>query len=423
MSPRSSTGSSGGGPVLHLDLFSGIAGNLFLAALLDLGLPRRALEDDLSALPVAFRLRISRVRRGALAARLLRVEVPASARRSRGRHFSEIRRLLDRAPLRAPVRDRAQEIFLHLARAEARVHGTRVERVHFHEVGAVDALVDVVGAAAGLDRLGVARVTASPVALGHGSVDTEHGRLPLPAPATLELLRGIPTVPAHTPFETVTPTGAALLRALVESWGPLPAMVVDRIGHGAGDDRPGPLPNVLRAVLGRSDGLGADRVVVVECHLDDLSPEHFDYLMEGLFEAGALDVALEHIQMKKNRPGFLVRAIARPSERLAVVERLFAESTTLGVRIHEVDRLVLERHRIRVETPFGRIRVKVARGPGGRVLVAPEYDDCRRAARRSGAPLPDVVREAADAGRRAAARSPSGQGAGDRRRGPGGDPG
>lgn len=423
MSPRSSTGSSAGGPTLHLDLFSGISGNMFLAALLDLGLSRRALEEDLRALPVSFRLRISRVRRGALAARYLRVVVPASARRARGRHFAEIRRLLDRAPLRGPVRDRAQAIFLHLARAEARVHGTAVDRVHFHEVGAVDALVDVVGAAAGMDRLGVARVSASPVSLGHGSVDTEHGRLPLPAPATLELLRGIPTVPAHAPFETVTPTGAALLRTFVESWGPLPAMTVERIGHGAGDDRPGPMPNVLRAVLGRQAGTGSDRVVVLECHLDDLSPEHFDYLMDALFEAGALDVALEHIQMKKNRPGFLVRAIARPADRLAVARRLFAESTTLGIRTYEADRLLLRRRQLRVQTPFGRIRVKVAEGPDGRVFAAPEYDDCRRAAQRAHVPLREVVREATRAGEHAAANPGSGPSSDGGGRGRKGDPG
>ena len=232
--------------------------------------------------------------------------------------------MLERARLRPAVRERALAIFEALGRAEAAVHGIALARVHFHEVGAVDAIVDVAGAAIGLDRLGVARVTASAVALGDGSVETAHGRLPLPAPATLELLRGIPTVPAHVHWETVTPTGAAILRSVVDEFRSLPALTIEAIGHGAGDDRPGPMPNVLRAVLGRASGASADRVVSLETNLDDLVPEHFDYLMERLFEAGALDVAIQHLQMKKNRPGFGVRVLGRPSDRLALARVLFA---------------------------------------------------------------------------------------------------
>jgi len=271
--------------------------------------------------------------------------------------------------------------------------------VHFHEVGAVDAIVDVVGAASGLLRLGVERVTASPVALGTGTVESAHGRLPLPAPAALELLRGVPTVPAHVGWETVTPTGAAILRTVAEGFGTLPELVVDAIGHGAGDDRPGPMPNVLRAVLGRSGGAGADRVAVLETNLDDLVPEHFDHLMERLFAAGALDVSLQHLQMKKNRPGILVRVLGRPSERMALARVLFAESTAIGVRASESERIVLEREALRVRTPFGAIRVKRVFDPDGRPLVSAEVDDCRRAAVRAGVPLRDVVRAAEEAAR------------------------
>jgi uncharacterized protein (TIGR00299 family) protein len=242
-------------------------------------------------------------------------------------------------------------------------------------------------------------VTASAVALGDGQVDTEHGRLPLPAPATLELLRGIPTVPAHVHWETVTPTGAAILRSVVDEFRSLPALTIERIGHGAGDDREGPMPNVLRAVLGRAGGPASDRVVALETNLDDLVPEHFDYLMERLFEAGALDVAIQHLQMKKNRPGFGVRVLGRPADRLALARVLFAESTALGVRVSEHDRLVLAREQHRVTTPFGRISVKVVRDAAGRADVSAEYDDCKRAARRSGAALRDVVRAAEEAGR------------------------
>lgn len=394
--------------MLHLDLFSGIAGNMFLGALLDAGLSRRELESDLAGLGTPHKLRVRKVHRGALAARHVDVIVPnakhhhASHQRghhSHGRHYAEIVRLLERAKLDAAVRTRALAIFEALGRAEARVHGVALEKVHFHEVGAVDAIVDVTAAAIGLARLGISSVTASPVALGEGTVETDHGTLPLPAPATLELLRGIPTFPAHVRWETVTPTGAAILRTVVDEFGCMPAMVVESIGHGAGNDRPGAMPNVVRAILGRGAATGADRVTVLETNLDDLVPEHFDYLMERLFEAGALDVGVQHLQMKKNRPGFLVRVIARPSDRDALARILFAESSAIGVRMSEWDRLVLQRETRTVRTEYGRIGIKVIHAIDGSETVTAEYDDCKRAAKKSGAPLRDVVRAAERAGR------------------------
>jgi uncharacterized protein (TIGR00299 family) protein len=397
------------GRLLHLDPFSGIAGNMFLGALLDAGLSRRELAEDLAGLGVRHRLVVSKVRRGPLAARYVRVDVPGARhthhhdphdRRHHGRSWREIRRVIGAAKLRPKVKERALAIFAALAEAEGRVHGIPAERVHFHEVGAVDALVDVVGAAAALDRLGVARVTAAPPALGHGSARTEHGRIPLPAPATLELLRGVPVVPAEVAWETVTPTGAAILRTIVDEYRQLPALEIEAIGHGAGDDRAGPLPNVLRAVLGRAAALGRDRVVVLEAHLDDFVPEHFDFVMEQLFALGALDVSLSHLQMKKNRPGFLLRVIARPDGRVPLARALLAETTTLGVRVSESERVVLAREQMRVDTPWGRVRVKVARGEAGRVDVSAEYDDAKRIARASRVPLRDVVRSAEEAARR-----------------------
>lgn len=400
---------------LHLDVFSGIAGNMFLGALLDLGLPRRVLEEDLQGLGVEHRLKVSRVKRGALSGRYVDVRVPVPGKRGRtrsaddvhgsshagghGRGLRSIARQIEKAKLVPAVRDRALEIFEALGVAEARVHGTSLEEVHFHEVGAVDALVDIVGACIGIHRLGIEKVTSSPVALGHGQVDTAHGRLPLPAPATLELLKGIPTVPVLVEWETVTPTGAALVRTFAEEFGPLPAMTVDAVGYGAGKDRPGPLPNLLRVVAGHRGSLRGDRVVVMETNLDDLVPEHFEYLMERLFEAGALDVGLQHLQMKKNRPGFIVRVLARPSDRIALSQILFGESTAIGVRTSEWDRQVLPREERRVTTPYGRLRVKVIGGGDGRVMLSPEYDDCKRAARKHGVPLRDVVRAAEEAAR------------------------
>jgi uncharacterized protein (TIGR00299 family) protein len=393
---------------LHLDAFSGIAGNMMLGALIDLGLPKRVLLKDLEALGLSFNLVVQRVRRGALAAQWVDVRVPTKRpghahahhphRHDHGRSYTEIRRILSRARLEAPVRKRALAIFAALGEAEASVHGIPLARVHFHEVGAVDAIVDVTGTAIGLHRLGVERVTCTPLPLGHGSIDTEHGRLPLPAPATLELLRGTPIVPAGIEWETVTPTGAAIVRTLADAFCMLPPLHVEAVGCGAGNDRSGGLPNVLRALLGRSGtGWATDRVAVIETHVDDLNPEHFEYLMERLFEAGALDVALMHLQMKKNRPGFAVRVVARSSDRAALAGILFAESTTLGVRIQEAERLLLEREIKTVRTPFGPIRVKIARDPLAGSTVSAEYDDVKQAARRAGVPLRDVVRAAESA--------------------------
>ena len=409
------------GRLLHLEPFSGIAGDMLLGALLDLGLPRKQLMDGLSGLGVEFQLRVKSVHRGALAAKHVDVMVPAKRASTKkgskkkklaaghahavshsghGRSYTSIVRLLERAKLAGEVRDGALAAFEALGRAEARVHGTELAKVHFHEVGAVDALVDIVGAAVGIKALGVSRVTCTPVALGHGSVDTSHGRLPLPAPATLDLLKGIPTTPANVAWETVTPTGAALLRTWVDEFRQLPAMTPLAIGLGAGGDRDGPMPNVLRAVLGTEGGPSWDRIVSLETNLDDLVPEHFDYLMERLLDAGALDVSLQNIQMKKNRPGFLVRVLARPSQRRELAELLFQESSAIGVRTQEWDRLVLPRKTKRVSTPYGRIGVKIVDMGSGRVEVSAEYDDCKRAARRKDVPLRDVVRAAEDAARK-----------------------
>lgn len=388
---------------------------MLLGALLDAGLSRKSLAADLAGLGLSHRLVVKKVQRGALAARYVDVRTGdgkrATAKRDRehrhgahdghahGRSYAEIVRLLKAADLAAGVRETALATFEALGQAEAKVHGISLAKVHFHEVGAVDAIVDIVGAAIGLAQLDVARVTASPLALGQGMAEMAHGRLPLPAPATLELLKGIPTVPAHVAWETVTPTGAAILRTVVDEFRNLPAMTVESIGYGAGNDRPGVTPNVLRAVLGRTAGMQSDRIVCLETHLDDLVPEHFDYLLERLLDGGALDVSLQHLQMKKNRPGFLVRVLARLADRLPLARILFAESSAIGVRATESDRLMLEREIRRVDTPLGKVRVKIVSDGEGGTLVSPEYEDCKAIARKTGVPLRDVVREAAEAAR------------------------
>lgn len=372
---------------------------MFLGAMLDAGLSRRALTEGLAGLGVPHRLVVKKAKRGALAAPYVEVKVPKADRAHGHRHYGTIRKLLDRAKLAPVVRDRAQAIFACLAEAEARVHDIPVEKVHFHEVGAVDAIVDITGAALGVELLGVERVSVGPVALGAGTVETDHGRLPLPAPATLELLRGVPTVPAWVDWETVTPTGAAILRTLADEYTGLPALTIESIGYGAGNDRKGPLPNVLRIVLGRESGGSADRVVALEANLDDLVPEHFDHVMEQLLEGGALDVSLQHVQTKKNRPGFLLRVLTTPDLRLTLATRMLALTGSLGVRSVESDRLVLPRQVRRVKTPYGLMRVKFVTRPDGRSEVSAEYDDCKRVARRQGTPLAEVVRRVEEAAR------------------------
>ncbi|MFI5318122.1 MAG: nickel pincer cofactor biosynthesis protein LarC [Myxococcota bacterium] len=423
--------------VLHLDTFSGISGNMFLGALLDAGLPLRELEAGLAGLGIAHRLRVTRVKRGALAARYVEVIARSverrrpKARRIRaaagdgshthgahahshagdhdhahthvggGRRYDEIRRLLARAKLASAVRDRAQAIVAALAEAEARVHDVPVARVHFHEVGALDAIVDITGAALALELLRVERVTSTPAALGHGTVETAHGRLPLPAPAVLELLRGAPVAPAPVAWETVTPTGAAILRTIVDEWCALPGLTIDAIGHGAGDDRPGPMPNVLRAVLGHDGGVLRDTVSVLTAHLDDLVPEHFDLALERLFAAGALDVALSHAQMKKNRPGYALTVIAPPHRRGELAQLVLRETGSLGVRVQEAERLLLPREIVRVATPHGRLRVKLAYDAQGRASASAEYDDAKRIAQARRLPLGEVMRAAEEAALRA----------------------
>ncbi len=367
---------------------------MILAALLDLGVPARAVRQSLAGLDIPpLRMRLSRVQRGPLAARY--VAFASKERRRPRRTLPTIRKLLRRSSLPRAVAESAERIFARLAEAEGRVHGMAADEVHFHEVGALDAIGDVVGVCAALEWLGVDGITASPLPLGHGAVETEHGRLPLPAPGTLELLRGIPTYPAGVDWETVTPTGAAILATLAQSFGPMPPMIPRAQGYGAGEDRDGALPNALRAVIGEPRaGLESDVVAVLETNLDDMNPEHLPFLVESLSEAGALDVSLSPLGMKKGRPGQLLRVIARPADQDALARRVLLESTALGVRIQQTPRLKLARESKRVQTPFGRIAVKVARAPDGRCLVSPEYEDCARAARRRGVTLREVYRAA-----------------------------
>ena len=367
---------------------------MLLGALLEVGAPAAAVREALAGLDVGpIRLRLSRVERGAIAARYVAFAGPAHDHH--GRTFRAIRALLRKARLAPRVRERSQDVFERLARAEARIHGVSIERVHFHEVGAIDALGDVVGVCAAVEALGVVRTSCTPLPLGRGTVDTEHGPIPLPAPATLELLRGVPTVPLDVEWETVTPTGAALLAVLVDEYGTMPALRPLAQGFGAGDDRRGPLPNVLRAVLGELEpGIGRDHVAVLETHLDDMSPEHLPFLLERLLEDGALDASLAPLLMKKGRPGQLLRVIARPVDADRLARRVLSDSSALGVRVQIVPRLVRARSVRSVDTKYGAIRVKFAGSEWEAANAKPEYESCARAARRHRVSIATVTRAA-----------------------------
>lgn len=364
---------------------------MLLGALTDVGVPRQVLGETVAALRSPVSVSFEESSRGGLRGIKAHVEAP----NDRGhRHLRDFLAVLDRSGLPAGVRTRAAELLRRIFEAEGQIHGMSAESVHLHELGSLDTLVDIVGAVAGVAHLGADRVAASAVNLGSGSVEAEHGTLEIPAPATALLLRGVPTFSDGSGFERTTPTGA-VLTGLADSFGGWPAMTPERVGYGLGSaDPPDGRPNALRAVLGSAPDRAGRTVVVVETTLDDLQPEIAPYLLERLLAAGARDAFFTPAQMKKGRPGLALTALADPADREAVVGTLFAESTTLGVRITEAERETLTRQLVSVETPWGAVRVKVGIRGGVVVNRAPEFEDCRRAAEASGAPLKEVYRRA-----------------------------
>jgi pyridinium-3,5-bisthiocarboxylic acid mononucleotide nickel chelatase len=362
---------------LFLDCASGVSGSALLGALLDAGAPAGAVRAALAGLGAGpIRLRARKVERSGLDARA--VAVDGRARRPSQRTWPAIRRLLSRAKLADDVRAKSLAAFERIARAQARVRGAPLDRVGLDDAGALGALAEVVGVCAALAALGVGRVTSSPVALGA-----------TPGPLTLEVLRGVPTRPGGAAVETVTPIGAALVAALADAFGPLPALRPTAQGFGADD------AGVLRAVLGEADpAIARDEVAVLETHLDDMTPEHLAFLVERLHEDGALDASLAPLVMKKGRPGQLLRVLARPSDGERLARAVLAASSALGVRIQHVPRLVLRRDAGSVRTKYGAIRVKVAHAPDGVRRVKPEYDACARAARAHGVSIATVTRAA-----------------------------
>jgi len=369
--------------ILYFDCASGASGDMLLGALLDLGLPLAALEAQLRALPLeGYRLEARRVKRGGISATKLDVVIDSPPKGHSHRGLREIREILAAGGLEPAVRERAQALFERLAEVEAGIHGTSTEDVHFHEVGAIDSIVDVVGSVWGLAQLGVSRFVSSPLNVGSGSVRMSHGTVGVPPPATARLVEGVPAY-GDGEGELLTPTGALVVTAHAEHYGGLPEMRIEKTGYGAGDRDPKGRPNVLRLVVGESESAGtadADAVLVLECEIDDMTPELLAPLVERLLDVGALDAYLTPILMKKARPGFLVTALAGAERAVAVEERLFSETSTLGVRRHSCTRSKLAREMRSVETSYGPVRIKLGHR-GGRVYNAqPEFEDCRRLA-------------------------------------------
>ena len=381
----------------YFDCFSGISGDMVLGALVDAGAPLTELEAQLRRLPLSgWTISAEKVRRKAMAATYVKVE---STEHHHHRGLSKILEVIDAAGLALRVADRAKRIFMRLGEAEARVHGEPVEKVHFHEVGAVDAIVDIVGACIGFELLGLEEFAASALNVGGGSVQTAHGLLPVPAPATADLLRGAPTYSTGIQKELVTPTGAAIVSTLATHFGAMPPMTATAIGYGAGTADLAEQPNVLRMFVGesaaREAGAGWDELVaVVETNVDDMNPQLYGYFVERALEAGALDVFAAPVQMKKNRPGQLLSILCEPAAVNRIVDLLFRETTTIGVRTYEARRRVLERQTVSVETPHGTVRMKIARLNGHVLNAAPEYEDCQRLAAERGVPLKEVLAEA-----------------------------
>jgi uncharacterized protein (TIGR00299 family) protein len=377
----------------YFDCFSGISGDMTLGALIACGVDPTALKTALMGLNVpGWDLTAADVSRNGIGAIDVTV-VGAEEDQGHGRHLSDIEEILNSSQLSERVRTQAMAIFTRLAEAEARIHQTTVDRIHFHEVGAVDAIVDIVGACIGLEMLEIDRITCSAIPISHGFTECMHGVIPIPAPATMELLKGIPTYPVDVRGEIVTPTGAAIVSTLAEGFGRPPAMTISITGYGAGKKEFGDTPNLLRLTIGEelsAESAGMPEVVIIEANIDDMSPQLYDVLFERLLAAGAADVTLTPIIMKKGRPAIQLSTVCSPASVEKVSTAIFRETTTLGVRYYTAKRNCLERRWETVTTKYGDVRIKIGSLNGEETSATPEYEDVRTAAEAAGVPLKSV---------------------------------
>lgn len=372
--------------IAYFDLISGLSGDMTVGALLDLGLPREKLRQELGKLQgLKCRFTTGKKLIHGIQAVSFRVQ---GEKRNHPRSWAEIRQLIKKSSLQAEVKERGLDIFAKLAEAEGMIHGVKPERVHFHEIGSMDSIVDIMATAIGTYYFNIDSFTFSRVPLGRGLTRSSHGPLPLPAPATLELLKGFPVQGIPLEGETITPTGAAILSALASQVGEVPQMTIQKIGYGAGEREFPDRPNLVRVLLGEKGAVwDRDEMLVMETNIDDMNPELYDYLLDRLFGAGARDVSLSPIQMKKNRPGILLRVITEPSTKDQIAEIVLQETSTIGLRYYPVQRMVLKRVSRQLKTKFGTVRVKVVEEPGGKKRATPEYEDLKKIARVKKVPL------------------------------------
>jgi len=377
----------------YFDCFSGISGDMTLSALLDLGVPLKWLNEKLAGIPLqGFEIKVSAVYRSGIRANQVTVRVDDPQQE---RNYGVIKSIIENSSLPDAVKSNSIGIFSRLADAESEIHGCPPDEVHFHEVGGVDAMVDIIGTALGIQYLGIDEIVFSAVPLGKGFVECRHGRLPVPAPATVALLKEIPVYGTDIEHELVTPTGAAIIAGLAQSFGPLPRMHIQTVGYGAGARELESRPNLLRVMLGQATAQGTDilkntdmdGIWIVEASIDDMNPEMFGFVMDRLFDDGALDVHWIPVYMKKNRPGTVVQVLSHAQNRDVLVHRLLSETTTLGVRYYEARRRLLARDQVTVDSAFGSIAVKRIKDPAGNVRLVPEFEICKKIAMEKDLPL------------------------------------
>ena len=379
--------------ICYLDCFSGVSGDMLLAALADAGADQAELRSGIAKLGLdGIELKFEKCLRAGIGGANVTVDV---AHDHHHRSLSRIEEIIHTSALDEEVKERSIQIFRRLGKVEAAIHQVPVEKVHFHEVGALDSIADIVGACIGFQLLGIKKIHCSPLNLGSGTIKAAHGIMPVPAPATAALVEGIPTYSDGPAVELTTPTGAAIVATLASEFGTMPAMRTSAVGYGAGDRNFKDRANLLRVIVGeQSQASESTEVFVIESNVDDMSPQVAGYVRERLLESGALDVTLVPVYMKKDRPGFMISVLAKPQDREKLGALLFAETTTLGIRMYAAQRRVLERAWRQVTTKFGDVRVKVASENGSVRNFTPEYDDCRKIALEQGVPLKDVIQQA-----------------------------
>jgi len=384
--------------IAYFDCFAGISGDMTIGALIGAGVDPQALEQELARLGLeGYALRFGQKVVHGITAVDFDVLVEPRKHHEHHRSYAGIARMIEQSGLSEKVKARSLAIFRRLGEAEAKVHNTTLDQIHFHELGAVDSIIDIVGAAIGLEMLGVEEVYVSRLPAGHGFVKAAHGVLPIPAPATVELSKGLPIYPVDVGGELVTPTGAAIVSTLGASFGQMPEMRIESVGYGAGK-KEFPFPNLLRVYIGTVEKRPQTHTITsLETNIDDMNPQFYDYLMERLFEKGAMDVFLTPIQMKKNRPATMLTVLCPPEREAEILPILFSETTTLGVRVSHMERYCLNREWHEVKTPYGTVRVKVASLQGSVQTAEPEYEDCKRLAREKQVPIKQVYQAATQA--------------------------